>query len=169
MIGDPREPTITVRCLIVDDLDANLFALRELLQQDHVEVLMARSGVEALELLLVHDVALALIEQYDVTQIPVFRGKEPVGTLFDNDILKTALADPTAVERPVEEWMAEPLPVELEAVADVHLPRPSAKRGDLHHLYVELLEFAGHEFEHMRHGQFSCKGIERGRRLTRLP
>ena len=55
--------------------------------------------------------ALALIEQYDVTQIPVFRGKEPVGTLFDNDILKTALADPSAVDRPVEEWMAEPLPV----------------------------------------------------------
>jgi cystathionine beta-synthase len=55
--------------------------------------------------------ALALIEQYDVTQIPVFRGDEPVGTLFDNDILKTALADPGAVERPVEEWMAEPLPV----------------------------------------------------------
>ncbi len=55
--------------------------------------------------------ALALIEQYDVTQIPVFRGGEPVGTLFDNDILKTALADPGAVERPVEEWMAEPLPV----------------------------------------------------------
>jgi cystathionine beta-synthase len=55
--------------------------------------------------------ALALIEQYDVTQIPVFRDQEPVGTLFDNDILKTALADPSAVERPVEEWMAEPLPV----------------------------------------------------------
>ena len=55
--------------------------------------------------------ALALIEQYDVTQIPVFRGLEPVGTLYDNDILKTALADPSAVERPVEEWMAEPLPV----------------------------------------------------------
>ena len=55
--------------------------------------------------------ALALIEQYDVTQIPVFRDKEPVGTLFDNDILKTALADPSAVDRPVEEWMAEPLPV----------------------------------------------------------
>ena len=55
--------------------------------------------------------ALALIEQYDVTQIPVFRNHEPVGTLYDNDILKTALADPSAVERPVEELMAEALPV----------------------------------------------------------
>jgi cystathionine beta-synthase len=55
--------------------------------------------------------ALALIERYDVTQIPVFRDRDPIGTLYDNDILKTVLADPSAVERPVEEWMAEPLPV----------------------------------------------------------
>ena len=55
--------------------------------------------------------ALALIEQYDVTQIPVFRGLEPVGTLYDSDILKTVLADPGALERPVEEWMQDPLPV----------------------------------------------------------
>jgi cystathionine beta-synthase len=55
--------------------------------------------------------ALALIEQYDVTQIPVLRESRPVGTLFDSDILKTVLADPGAVERPVEELMQEPLPV----------------------------------------------------------
>jgi cystathionine beta-synthase len=55
--------------------------------------------------------ALTLIEHYDVTQIPVLRDREPVGTLYDNDILKTVLADPTAVDRPVEEWMVDPLPV----------------------------------------------------------
>jgi cystathionine beta-synthase len=55
--------------------------------------------------------ALALIERHDVTQIPVFRGREPVGTLYDNDILRTVLTDPTALERPVEEWMSEALPV----------------------------------------------------------
>ena len=55
--------------------------------------------------------ALALIERHDVTQIPVFRGLEPVGTLYDNDILKTVLSDPSAVDRPVEEWMTEALPV----------------------------------------------------------
>ena len=72
MIRDSSAPTITVRCLIVDDLDANLFALRELLQQDRVEVLIARSGAEALELLLVHDVALALID----VQMPEMDGFE---------------------------------------------------------------------------------------------
>src|SRR5262245_8778159 len=55
--------------------------------------------------------ALSLIEHYDVTQIPVFRDREPVGTLYDNDIRKSVLADPAAVERPVEEWMGDPLPV----------------------------------------------------------
>jgi len=55
--------------------------------------------------------ALALVEQHDVTQIPVFRGSELVGTLFDSDILRAALADPAAVEKPVEGWMAEPLPI----------------------------------------------------------
>src|SRR5262245_51966183 len=42
--------------------------------------------------------ALALLQQYDVSQIPVFRGQEPVGTLNEGEILKTALADPRAVE-----------------------------------------------------------------------
>mgnify|MGYP001591376735 CR=1 FL=1 len=55
--------------------------------------------------------ALALVEQHNVTQIPVFRGRELVGTLYDSDILRAALADPTALEKPVEGWMAEPLPV----------------------------------------------------------
>jgi cystathionine beta-synthase len=55
--------------------------------------------------------ALALVEQHNVTQIPVFRDGELVGTLYDNDILRAALADPTALEKPVEGWMSDPLPV----------------------------------------------------------
>jgi cystathionine beta-synthase len=55
--------------------------------------------------------ALALVEQHDITQIPVFQGREPVGTLYDSEILKTVIADPSAVDRPVEQWMDEPLPV----------------------------------------------------------
>ena len=55
--------------------------------------------------------ALALVEQHDVTQIPVFRGGELVGTLYDNDILRAALADPAALEKPVEGWMSDALPV----------------------------------------------------------
>ncbi|MEO6407333.1 MAG: hybrid sensor histidine kinase/response regulator [Burkholderiaceae bacterium] len=61
-----------VTCLIVDDLDENLLALAALLRRPDVEVLQARSGPEALELLLVHDVALALLD----VQMPGMDGFE---------------------------------------------------------------------------------------------
>lgn len=51
-----------VKVLLVDDLAENLLALGALLRRDDVELLEARSGREALELLLVHEVALALID-----------------------------------------------------------------------------------------------------------
>lgn len=61
-----------VKCLIVDDLEENLLALSALLQSLDVELLQARSGAEALELLLVHDVALALLD----VQMPQMDGFE---------------------------------------------------------------------------------------------
>ena len=48
--------------LLVDDLTENLLALEALLQRDGLVCLKARSGDEALELLLTHDVALALLD-----------------------------------------------------------------------------------------------------------
>ncbi|WDZ98463.1 HAMP domain-containing sensor histidine kinase [Herbaspirillum sp. WKF16] len=61
-----------VKFLLVDDLEENLLALSALLQRDDVELLVARSGFEALELLLVHEVALAFID----VQMPVMDGFE---------------------------------------------------------------------------------------------
>ena len=55
--------------------------------------------------------ALALVEQHDVNQVPVLRGREVVGTLYDSDILRAALEDPSTLEKPVEGWMADPLPI----------------------------------------------------------
>jgi cystathionine beta-synthase len=55
--------------------------------------------------------ALALVEQHDVNQLPVMRGREVVGTLYDSDILRAALEDPSTLEKPVEGWMADPLPI----------------------------------------------------------
>src|SRR5579864_7230612 len=51
-----------VKCLLVDDLEENLLALSALLERDDVHILTARSGREALELLLVHEVALAFLD-----------------------------------------------------------------------------------------------------------
>lgn len=51
-----------INFLLVDDLEENLLALEALLQREGLACLKARSGDEALELLLVHDVALALLD-----------------------------------------------------------------------------------------------------------
>lgn len=51
-----------INFLLVDDLEENLVALEALLQRAGLNCLKARSGDEALELLLVHDVALALLD-----------------------------------------------------------------------------------------------------------
>lgn len=55
----PLEP---VYCLLVDDLEENLLALEAVLRRDDLVLLRATSGPQALELLLQHDVALALID-----------------------------------------------------------------------------------------------------------
>jgi signal transduction histidine kinase len=54
--------TEPVKFLLVDDLDENLLALEALLQRDGLVCLKAHSGEEALEILLVYTVALALLD-----------------------------------------------------------------------------------------------------------
>jgi two-component system sensor histidine kinase/response regulator len=61
-----------IKCLLVDDLQENLLALSALLQRDDIEILTARSGFEALELLLVHEFALAFLD----VQMPDMDGFE---------------------------------------------------------------------------------------------
>lgn len=63
---------LKVKCLLVDDLQENLLALAALLRRNDVELLQARSGSEALELLLAHDVALAFLD----VQMPEMDGFE---------------------------------------------------------------------------------------------
>lgn len=58
--------------LIVDDLEENLLSLEALLRKDGLSILKARSGPEALELLLLHNVALALLD----VQMPGMDGFE---------------------------------------------------------------------------------------------
>ncbi|HET6676305.1 MAG TPA: response regulator [Nitrospiraceae bacterium] len=68
----PDAPPGRAKMLLVDDHPVNLMALAELLRRDDAELLRAGSGAEALELLLVHDVALALID----VQMPEMDGFE---------------------------------------------------------------------------------------------
>jgi two-component system sensor histidine kinase/response regulator len=73
--------TTPIKCLIVDDLEENLLALAALLQRDGVQLLPARSGLEALELLLVHDVALAILD----VQMPEMDGFELAETMRSSE------------------------------------------------------------------------------------
>ena len=53
---------LKVKILIVDDLKDNLFALEALLRHDDVEIFKVDSGVDALEVMVLHEFALALID-----------------------------------------------------------------------------------------------------------
>ena len=72
MPSEPVKMPDRVKILAVDDIDENLVALEALLRRDDVEFITARSGVEALEVLLVHDIALALLD----VQMPGMDGFE---------------------------------------------------------------------------------------------
>ena len=54
--------------------------------------------------------ALTLVQEHDITQIPVFRGRDVAGTLYDNEILKRVLENSSVLDRPVESMMSEALP-----------------------------------------------------------
>jgi signal transduction histidine kinase len=70
-----------VHYLLVDDLEENLLSLEALLRRDGLVLLKARSGDEALELLLENDVALALVD----VQMPGLNGFELAELMRGND------------------------------------------------------------------------------------
>jgi signal transduction histidine kinase len=70
-----------VQFLLVDDLEENLLSLEALLRRDGLVLLKARSGDEALELLLSHDVALALVD----VQMPGLNGFELAELMRGNE------------------------------------------------------------------------------------
>ncbi len=67
-----QPPTESVYFLLVDDLEENLLALAALLRREGLVLLKAKSGIEALELLLKHEIALAILD----VQMPDMDGFE---------------------------------------------------------------------------------------------
>jgi len=75
-------PAMSPVCfLLVDDLEENLLSLEALLRRDGLTCLKARSGDEALELLLENDVALALVD----VQMPGLNGFELAELMRGNE------------------------------------------------------------------------------------
>lgn len=72
MPNSNAQASFVPKCLLVDDLEENLIALRSLLRDENVTIITARSGLDALNLLLEHDFALALID----VQMPEMDGFE---------------------------------------------------------------------------------------------
>jgi signal transduction histidine kinase len=70
-----------VKFLLVDDLEENLLSLEALLRRDDLSLLKASSGDQALEVLLEHDVALALID----VQMPGLNGFELAELMRGNE------------------------------------------------------------------------------------
>lgn len=62
----------TINILIVDDKPENLISLENILQEPDVKIYKAQSGIEALELLLIHGFALAILD----VQMPDMNGFE---------------------------------------------------------------------------------------------
>ncbi|MBS1960696.1 MAG: response regulator, partial [Bdellovibrionales bacterium] len=74
-----------IKILLVDDLPENLLALESLLKNPAVEFLRANSGVDALELLLRHEFALAIID----VQMPEMDGFELAELMRGTDRTRT--------------------------------------------------------------------------------
>jgi len=142
--------------LIVDDVPENLIALEALLRRDGVQPLAARSGAEALELLLVHDVAIALVD----VQMPEMDGFELAELMRGNARTKhvpiifitAGASDPTRVFRGYEsgavDFLFKPIDAQiLKAKIDVFLELADQRRQitqalRLHELFVAIL---GHD------------------------
>ncbi len=67
--------------LLVDDLEENLLSLEALLRRDDLLLLKARSGDQALEIMLQHDIALALVD----VQMPGLNGFELAELMRGNE------------------------------------------------------------------------------------
>ena len=85
MNAKPHIPSLhtaePVHFLLVDDLKENLLSLEVLLRREGLVLLKATSGEDALELLLKHDVALALLD----VQMPEMDGFELAETMRGNE------------------------------------------------------------------------------------
>lgn len=126
-----------VQILMVDDTPENLVALEALLKGDGVTILKASSGPEALEMLLMHDVSLALLD----VQMPDMDGFELAELMRGSERTKrvpiifvtAGLRDPNRVFKGYEtgavDFLYKPIdPMILRSKVDVFLELARQRR-----------------------------------------
>ncbi|MFW6199905.1 MAG: CBS domain-containing protein, partial [Gemmatimonadota bacterium] len=88
----------------------------EALDGDHAHELLAAKGREVPDLLSVEPgspirEALSLITTHDVSQLPVLKDGESVGSVSESELMARVIADPGRLDETVESVMEEPFPV----------------------------------------------------------
>jgi signal transduction histidine kinase len=97
-VNDTNDTQARPKVLVVDDLSQNIIALEAIVGRADLQLLTANSGPEALEIVLQHDIALALID----VQMPGMDGFELAELMRGNDrtrhipiiFLTAAIGDP---------------------------------------------------------------------------
>ncbi len=122
-LDDPKALVVTLLCDTGERYLSKVFndewmQENQLLESPRVTVeqLLARRHASAPALVSVAPAAavrqaLNLMNTWDVSQIPVVDGGEPIGTLTEQSLMTQALAQPALLDRPVREVMEAPLPV----------------------------------------------------------
>jgi signal transduction histidine kinase len=127
-----------IKILVVDDVPQNLVAIAALLTRPGVRVLQARSGTEALETLLVEEVAVALLD----VQMPLMDGFELAELIRGSErtrhtpliFLTASASDPGRTFRGYEagavDFLHKPIdPTVLRGKIDVFIELHSQKRA----------------------------------------
>jgi signal transduction histidine kinase/DNA-binding response OmpR family regulator len=138
-----NEENTSASVLLVDDVPANLVALEAALSPLHIETVLARSGLEALDLIKQRSFAVALVD----VQMPGMDGFELTERMRETKygrelpvIYVTAHGDPQHVQRGyatgAADYLTKPLDPQIvrarvKAFADLYEQREGVRRGQL--------------------------------------
>jgi signal transduction histidine kinase len=180
IVRQQMPPANTVHCLVVDDVEENLIALTALLRAGNVEIHAARSGVEALDLLLRHDMALALLDvqmpEMDGFQLAeLMRGSERtrhVPIIFVTAGLRDQVRTFRGYESGAVDFLYKPIdPQVLRGKADIffqlhrqkqQLARELHERTETLRLNEMFIAVLGHDLRNPLHAMMlSAHGIQR--------
>ncbi|MDX1624373.1 MAG: pyridoxal-phosphate dependent enzyme [Gemmatimonadota bacterium] len=122
-MDDPDSCVVAMLCDLGERYLSKLHSdewMREnrMLEEEEIEVgylLERKAGDDAPSLIMIESdatvrEALQLMEKYNVSQIPVIEGEEQRGSLSERTLLNRVLAEPDALEKPLDDYLEDPFP-----------------------------------------------------------